>query len=186
MPKFKRCFNALFILVILAMLLLSSCDKNNIKENNKPVSQNRFLLGTIVTIKIYDNASDKLFDEIFNRLQEIENKMTINGKNSEIIQVNFNAGKEFTKVSDDTFYVVEKGKYFSELSGGKFDISVGPLVKLWNIGTEETKVPEKWQIDKKKSLVDYNSVLLNSKEKSIMLKKEEMMLDLGGIAKGYA
>ncbi len=185
MPKFKRYFNTLFILISV-MLLLSSCSKNQIKENNEPVSQNRFLLGTIVTIKIYDNVSGKLFDEIFNRLQEIENRMTINEKNSEVIQVNSNAGKKFTKVSDDTFYVVEKGKYFSELSGGKFDISIGPLVKLWNIGTEEAKVPEQWQIDEKKSLVDYNSVLLDSKGKSIMLKKKGMMLDLGGIAKGYA
>jgi len=183
MPKFKRYFYALFVLLILVMLLLSFCSKKQIKE---PVSRNKFLLGTIVTIKIYDNVSEKLFDEIFSRLQEIENKMSINEKNSEVIQVNSNAGKKFTKVSDDTFYVVEKGKYFSELSGGKFDISIGPLVKLWNIGTEEAKVPEQWQIDKRKSLVDYNSVLLNSKEKSIMLKKKGMMLDLGGIAKGYA
>lgn len=185
MQKSKIHFITVLIL-ILFMLSLSSCTKNQTADNNKPVSESRFLLGTIVTIKIYDNASDKLFDEIFNRLQEIENKMTINGKNSEVIQVNSKAGKEFVKVSDDTFYVIEKGKYFSELSGGKFDISIGPLVKLWNIGTEVAKVPEKWQIDEKKSLIDYNSVFLNSKEKSIMLKKEEMMLDLGGIAKGYA
>ncbi|NPV45184.1 MAG: FAD:protein FMN transferase [Firmicutes bacterium] len=166
------------------MLVLSSCGQN--QENNKSVSQNRFLLGTIITVQIYDKASDKLFDEIFNRLKEIENKMTINEKNSEIMLVNSNAGTKFTKVSDDTFYVVEKGKYFSELSGGRFDISIGPLVKLWNIGTEGAEIPDRRQIEEKKSLVDYNGVLLNSEKKSIMLKKTGMMLDLGGIAKGYA
>lgn len=184
MLRLRNRFIVSIILLMFVMLVLSSCGQN--QENNKPVSQNRFLLGTIITVQIYDKASDKLFDEIFNRLKEIENKMTINEKNSEIMLVNSNAGTKFTKVSDDTFYVVEKGKYFSELSGGRFDISIGPLVKLWNIGTEGAEIPDRRQIEEKKSLVDYNDVLLNSEKKSIMLKKTGMIIDLGGIAKGYA
>lgn len=112
--------------------------------------------------------------------------MTINKENSEVIQINSKSGIDFVKVSDETFYVIERGKHFSEISNGRFDISIGPIVKLWNIGTEEARVPSKEEIEEKKKLVNYKNVLLNEEEKSVMLKEKGMLLDLGGIAKGYA
>ncbi|QEK12438.1 FAD:protein FMN transferase [Crassaminicella thermophila] len=169
--------------VIFILIISSGC---SINSKNKPVSKTEFVLGTIVTIQIFDNASDEVFHKVFDRLREIENKMTINRENSEVININSKAGKDFVKVSDDTYYVIKKGKYFSKLAKGRFDISIGPLVKLWNIGTESAHVPPKEDIHIKKNLVNYNNVILNESEKSVMLKKEGMILDLGGIAKGYA
>ncbi|SHG91473.1 FAD:protein FMN transferase [Tepidibacter thalassicus] len=165
-------------------LAKKALDNGPIKSN--PVSKTEFVLGTVVTVKIYDDVSEEVFNKIFNRLREIEHKMTINKEDSEVMRINSNSGKDFVKVSNDTFYVIKKGKYFSSLSNGKFDITIGPLVKLWNIGTEYARVPSKYEIDKKIKLVDYNNVVLNESQKSIMLKEKGMVLDLGGIAKGYA
>lgn len=96
------------------------------------------------------------------------------------------AGKEYTQLSPDTFYVLEKGKYFSELSGGKFDITIGPLVKLWNIGADKAAIPRESEIKAKASLVNYKDLLLNKQNLSAKLNTPGMMVDLGGIAKGYA
>lgn len=150
------------------------------------MEETKFLLGTICTVTIYDHQSQAVLDKVFDRIKEIDDKMSANKDGSEIDLVAKAAGKNYIKVSDDTFYVIEKGKYYSEKSGGVFDISIGPLVKLWGIGTDNARVPSKEEIDVKKSLVNYKDILLNEKEKSVMLKKEGMMLDLGGIAKGYA
>ncbi len=175
----------ILIIVISISIIVSSCTGNVDESNNEPVSKTEFVLGTVVTIKLYDNATEEVFTKVFDKLREIENKMTINSEDSEVISINTNAGKDPIKVSDDTFYVINKGKYFSELSMGRFEISIGPLVKLWNIGSEDAKVPTREEIENKKSLIDFNNVILNESEKTVMLKEEGMTLDLGGIAKGY-
>jgi len=185
MAKKEKIIAILFIIISISMLAFGCSDNKN-KVENEPVSKTEFALGTVVTIKIYDDTTEEVFNEVFQKIREIENKMTINGEESEIIDINTKAGKEFVKVSDETFDVINRGKYFSQLSGGRFDISVGPLVKLWNIGTEYARVPTDEEINGKKRLVDYNNVILNEDEKTVMLGEEGMILDLGGIAKGYA
>ena len=73
----------------------------------EPISQNKYLLGTIVTITLYDNPQQEIFDEIFTAMEDIEAKMTINNAtSSEIIEVNQQAGIAPVKVSKDTFEVI--------------------------------------------------------------------------------
>lgn len=181
----KRKIIAVLIIAISVLSIISGCTSNNKKASSEPIAKTEFVLGTLVTIKIYDDVEEEIFHKVFSRLKEIENKMTINAERSEVIDINAKAGKDFAKVSEDTFYVIKRGKYFSEISKGRFDISIGPLVKLWNIGTEGAKVPSKEEIESKKVLVNYNDVVLNEAELKVMLKDEGMTLDLGGIAKGY-
>ncbi|WP_432663776.1 FAD:protein FMN transferase [Wukongibacter baidiensis] len=185
----KRKTIALLFMVMSVLLIVSACSSKIEEPKNEPVSKTEFVLGTVATIKIYDDVDtsvkEDVFNKVFSRLREVEDKMTINAESSEVISINSNAGKDFIKVSEDTLYVIKRGKYFSEISKGRFDISIGPLVKLWNIGTEEAKVPSKEEIEDKKALVDYNKVVLNEADSEVILKDEGMVLDLGGIAKGY-
>ncbi|MDF2674185.1 MAG: putative thiamine biosynthesis protein [Clostridiales bacterium] len=173
----------ILLIFLPTILLFSSCNKNNLSE---PVSKTEFVLGTVCTITLYDKAPDQAFEESFKKLKEIEDKMTINAPGSEVDAVNNASGVEYIKLSDETFYVIKEGKNYSELSGGIFDISVGPMVKLWNIGTDSARVPTQEEIDGKLPLIGYKNILLNEKEKSVMLKDKAMLIDLGGVAKGYA
>lgn len=170
------------IIVILLVSLLFGCSNKNIT----PISKSNFYLGTIVTIKIYDKADDEIFEKVFNRIKEIENKMSINVNESEVISINKNSGINYVNVSNDTFKVIEKGLYYSELSKGYFDITIGPLVKLWNIGSEDARVPTAEEINEKIKKVNYKNVLLDKKNKEVFLRDTGMIIDLGGIAKGYA
>lgn len=189
MMKFRKRLStaSLALLLILLVSFLSACSNNAAPA--EPLSKTEVHLGTPCTITIYDKASADVFDKIFKRLTEIEDKMTINkGTNSEVELVNSKAGVDYVKVSADTYNVIKTGKEYSGLSGGRFDITIGPLVKLWNIGPENPspKVPAKSDIDAVKKLTDYNKILLNDAEKKVMLKDKNMKIDLGGIAKGYA
>ncbi len=171
----------LVYIIILLFILLTGCTLSS-----KPISKTNIIMGTIVDITIYNPVKEKVFESAFNRLKEIEAKMSINLEKSEAIEINKNAGKSGVKVSEDTFYVIKKGLYYSNLSKGKFDITIGPLVKLWGIGSENAKVPHSEEINKTLKLINYNDLFLNENEKKIILNKENMMLDLGAIAKGYA
>ncbi len=75
---------------------------------------------------------------------------------------------------------------FSEESKGGYDLTIGPLVKLWSIGLPEAKVPTKEEIDAVKSQIDYSKVIMNDETKEVFLSEENMAIDLGSIAKGYA
>lgn len=182
-----------FLIVSLCLLLilsLTGCTNPSTKVKEfEPVAETTFLMGTVAKITIYDEVKDKqVFQDIFDRLTDIEQRMTINDEvpDSEMIRLNKAAGKEFVQLSPDTFAVLSKAKFFSELSQGKFDITVGPIVKLWNIGSDDARVPGDDEIAKKLPLVDHNELVLDSASNSAKLNKEGMIVDLGAIAKGYA
>lgn len=154
----------------------------------EPVEQSDFILGTIISLKLFDFAEDVYFTDSFEALRAIERRMTINDADpalSEVMQINENAGIAPVKVSDDTFDVIQNALRYSELSDGRFDPSVGVLVKLWNIGTDYAAIPPQSEIDARLPLVDYTKIELNEAEKTVFLKDKGMLIDLGGIAKGY-
>jgi FAD:protein FMN transferase len=177
--KKHMCLITAFITII--SLFLSGCSN----KAEEPVSKTETILGTVCTIKIYDHISESTFEKVFNRLKEIEDKMSVNKESSEVININNASGVDYVKVSKDTFEVIEKGVYFSSLYN-KFDITIGPIVKLWNIGFDNVRIPEDKEIKNKLPLVNYKNVLLNKVDNKVMLKEKGMMIDLGGIAKGYA
>ncbi|WP_066498054.1 FAD:protein FMN transferase [Abyssisolibacter fermentans] len=170
------------VLIMIISLILCSCVPKQVK---KPISKTNLLMGTIVNIELYDDVDDKVFEEIFDRLKDIERKMSVNIEDSEVSKLNKASGNMSVRVSDETYYVVKEGKKYSEISKGNFDISILPLVKLWNIGTDQARIPTKEEIEQKKSLVNYKDIYMDDETKKIELKNKNMALDLGGIAKGY-
>jgi len=164
------------------MFLLVSCTK---REENS-ITKTNFLLDTLIQITAYGENADKAIDSAFDRISEIHNKMNVNDENSEVSKINKMAGRGYQRVSEDTLYVIKKGLFYSALSKGRFDITVGPLVKLWGIGTDKARVPDKKEIENALSLINYKDVIINEDKNEVMLKKENMSIDLGAIAKGYA
>jgi len=86
------------------------------------------MLDTLISIQAYGTNASEAIDKVFQRIDEIEKKMSAKADYSEVIGINQMAGQGFSKVSPDTFFVIEKGLYYAKLSEGKFDITVGPLV----------------------------------------------------------
>jgi thiamine biosynthesis lipoprotein len=168
----------------LLAITLAGCSKK-VEEPVEPISQTEFLMGTVCSIKIYDKSSTKVLDKAFKKIAEIENIMSINKDQSQVIDINNAAGENPVKVSDGTMEVLKEGVKFAGLTEGKMDITVGPLVKLWGIGTEAARVPSKEEIEEKKALISYKNLILNEKDKTAFLRNKGMIIDLGAIAKGY-
>ena len=147
------------------------------------ISDNQFVLGTIVSIQIRDHGSPELLAECFDLLEYIEMTLSTSIENSEIYTLNSNAGEGFLEVSDMTLDVIQSGLEYSELSQGRFDITMGPIVNLWGIGTDDAHLPTPADIEDKLSFVNYNDVKVEGNRVEI---QTGMMIDLGAIAKGYA
>lgn len=180
----KKRLKSAIILILALAISLAGCTK---PAPAKPLSKTNFLLGTVVEISTFDKHDESIIDKAFARISEIERKMTINNaETSEIIALNDASGRSEAKLSPDTFYVAEKGKQYSELSKGRFDITIGPIVKLWNIGTEYAAVPDKDKLAEAIKLVDYRKLQLNKENNTARLETAGMKVDLGAIAKGYA
>ena len=183
-----RVFKGLILGAITLSLVgsLVSCSK----KTAEPISKSEILLDTPCKVTIYDNVSNDVLDKAFDKLREIDKKMNAANEDSEISAINNQAGKGYVKVSDNTFYVIKEGIKYGDLTKEKFDISVGPLVKLWHVNQRKENdtepLPTQEQINQAKSLVNYKNVLLKEDTKEVMLKEPGMSLDLGGIAKGYA
>jgi len=155
--------------------------------DSAPVSRTEIgLLGTTCTITVYGGGTDQAFDAAFRRIAEIEDGMTVTRDASEVIAVNRAAGVKPVRVSPDTFAVIARGLEFSRLGDGAFDITVGPLVRLWGIGTSAARVPAPREIRDAVARIGWRDVVLSPKESTVFLKRPGMALDLGAIAKGYA
>ena len=146
-----------------------------------------FVLATVCVIMLYDRGEPQVYEEVFARLREIENRMSFFMEGSDINRINRAAGIEPVRVPGDVFYVIERAVYIAELSGGAFDPTVGPLVALWDIGgATPPRIPPQEEIKKLLPLVNWQNVELDRENQSVFLKKPGMALDLGAIAKGYA
>lgn len=179
----SRCKAISLLIGIFLIFSLIGCTNSN--DDSKPLSKTEYFMGTVVTVTLYDNKSEKIIDKAFEEVKKIEQLVSINMEGTELDEVNNNAGIKPVKVSDDTYNIIKKGLEYSSLTNGSFDITIGPLVKLWSIGLPEAKVPTIEEIKEKIQYINYNDVELNNSEKTVFLKKTGMIIDLGGIAKGY-
>ena len=146
------------------------------------------LLGTFCTVNLYEDGSDRLYQLIFDRLTEIDNEFNLNNPDSELNRINGAAGKTPVEVCADVTAVLEAALNYAEKSDGAFDPTIGPLVHLWGINTSSARVPSQEEIDKALLLVDWKNVEFkkNGNTSTVLLKESGMILDLGGIAKGFA
>ncbi len=104
---------------------------------------------------------------------------------SEVSRLSAAAGTgKAVAVSDDLWRVLARAREISDASGGAFDITVRPVVRLWRRARRSHRFsPE--QIQEALRLVDYRLVHLDPTHRTATLRKPGMQLDLGGIAKGY-
>jgi len=177
-------FLLIFIMLALVAVSFSACSENS--ALNTPATETNLFMGTVVQIKIYDSTDEYIFEKAFEMIENIENKMSLNLAGSEISRINQAAGEKPVQVSEDTYEVIEKAIHYGKISGGAFDITIGPLVNLWNIGKENARLPDQSEIDQALLRIDYSKIKLNPDEKTVFLEDKGMMIDLGGIAKGYA
>jgi thiamine biosynthesis lipoprotein len=146
-------------------------------------------MGTQFQIIVYaldEAAAAKAAKAGFARIAELDGIMSDYRPASELMQLCKKAGEEPVRVSDDLFYVLSKSQQVAERSDGAFDVTVGPIVRLWRVARKTRRLPDADKLKAALELVGYKNVRIDEKTHSVQLLKPGMLLDLGGIAKGYA
>ncbi len=173
----KKRMNKLFL--ILFYLLF------NISSYSAEVSRSRIIMGTVVQIRVVnDNMSEeetnKTIDKAFEVMEEIDRLMSNYKEDSEVSRVNRLKENERMRLDPQTFE-------FGKLTSGAFDITVEPLLELWEFYSGGVaRLPDDDKIKKALGLVGYDKVVLDNSGKTVGFSKEGVRIDLGGIAKGYA
>jgi len=158
-------------------------------QNKNPIilQQSRIIMGTNVEIIISHTEPRQAkiaLEEAFQEIEKIDRLMSSYRPDSEVSELNRQAGKKACRVSSDTLRVVQRAIYFAHLSGGAFDITIAPLLRLWDF--KQQKIPAAEEIKKALKKVSYQKIEIKTATSEVFLSAPGMAIDLGAIAKGYA
>jgi thiamine biosynthesis lipoprotein len=144
-------------------------------------------MGTLVEITLSEDDSDKTqqaIDRAFDEMSRLESLMSTHLPDSEISRLNEQAGKGYTRLSPEVLNVLQRAIIWGQQTGGAFDISIGPVMKLWRFDDEKPAVPSPALLQQAVEAVDYKNIHID--DVMVRLNKPGMALHLGAIAKGYA
>lgn len=172
------------VTLLCTTLLLSGCFTDRLFPP-KPYKETQFLMDTIIEITAYGPGAEEGVKAAFAEFQRLHNVTNNFDENSQLSKINQMAGKGKVVVDPDLINIITFSQQVSDKLGGSFDITIGPLTQLWGIGHKGEYVPSQSEIDKVLPLVNYHLIQVDKIANTVYLPKAGMMLDLGGIAKGY-
>ena len=122
----------------------------------------------------------------FGRIEALDAVMSDYRPDSELMRACRAAAEGPVSISDDLYRVLDRAGAISQASDGAFDVTVGPLVRLWREARAEGRLPAPQAIEQARAAVGWRGVLLDPRQRTMTLSWPGMRLDLGGIGKGYA
>jgi len=155
------------------------------KTVTDPIHQSGFFLNTFVDITIYDTDDTSILEHAMTICKDYEALLSRTIETSEIYKLNHRAPEEQTfTLSDDVAALLKKALYYSEISGGSFDITTEALSTLWDFtGPGPHEVPDEAAIKEAAARADYKNLKLEGN--TLTFLSPDTTIDLGAIAKGY-
>lgn len=181
-------------LVIIAALLTISweCKKGCKDSTSSLYTFSGFAMGTTYSIKIFlpreeNPAGRRLEQKVKEALDKIEARMSVMNSESEIARFNRFRKTEWFPVSKETAFLVKKSIEISELTGGAFDITIGPLVNIWGFGSGANvhTLPHKEVVEKTRKTIGYKNLEARISPPALRKRIPELCCTLAAIAKGY-
>ncbi len=146
-------------------------------------------MGTQFQIIVYapDAATaSRASDAAFERIARLDDTMSDYHPSSELMFLCQRAGGQPVPVSEDLFQVLARSQELAERTNGAFDVTVGPVVRLWRRARRQHELPPPEELARARELVGHAKLRLDPRARTAQLLQKGMLLDLGGIAKGYA
>ena len=169
-------FPAMLTLLFILLSALPGCAAPE-KEKKSSVG---FYLDTVITLTAYVDDQAVLEDAL-KECGRYERMLSRTIEGSDVWNIN-HANGEPVEVSDDTLAILDVARQVSERSEGAFDVTIAPVSTMWDFTSGAAVVPDAKDIEAAAELVDYSRI--TTEGHSVTLPAG-MMIDLGGIAKGY-
>lgn len=153
------------------------------------MERDTILMGSPFRIVVRDFSKELAENHINKAIVEIvriENLISEWQPQTQVSEVNKNAGIKPVKVDLELINLTKTAIYFSEKTNGAFDISVISMDKIWKFDGSMTQLPTPQQIEYSKRNVGFRNIIIDEKEGTIFLAKKGMKIGFGSIGKGYA
>ena len=143
------------------------------------------LMGASITLTIFHENAQQLLLQSEQLLHLYKNRFSANDADSELMEINLQAGKKAVQVHPELFELIALGKKHSIAANSHLNIAIGPLVQTWRIGFSDAKLPSEEEIQRLLKIINPEEIVLNDSNREVYLSKEGMRIDLGALAKGY-
>lgn len=179
---------------VLAMLSIAQTMVGAAEPLTEPIplrryDQSQIHMGTQFRVVFYapeESLATIALQEAFSRIAKLDSELSDYRDDSELTRLSQNSGGEAVSVGDDLWSVLVRSQEISERTGGAFDITVGPAVRLWRRARRQHELPTASRIEQVLPQLGFSKIELLPQERRVRLLAEKMRLDLGGIAKGLA
>jgi len=156
----------------------------------KVYKQSMRLMGNHFELSVVAEDADWAEERIaagVREIQRIERLLTTYSDDSETGRINENAGHRPVAVSQEVFQLIVRANRISRITQGAFDISYGSIDRrLWNFDATMTALPDRETARKMVRLINYQHIILDEQQSTVLLKEKGMRIGFGGIGKGYA
>lgn len=182
----KKKLAAILIPVILIGLIVAVAITRKVKseytDTGVSISDSDFFFDTVITITLYNDSDPSLIEDCFDLCSEYESLLSRTVEGSDVWNINHAGGKP-TEVDPRTAGLIRDALSYSSLTDGRFDISIAAASTLWDFTDHDNDLPDPDALNEALQHIDYKKVHVSGN--SVTLEDPEMMIDLGGIAKGF-
>ena len=174
---------------ILALSLLAGgC--TSVAHHTEPalVKRAQMQMGTIVTLTAVaptEEVAQRALTAGFQEIHRLEELLSTWIPTSELSHLNVEAGRRPVRVNPETLMLLRQSLEIAELTGGGFNIAIGPAAQAWNV-TEEARIPDQTELDKLRPLIGLAHLQIDEQTSTAFLAVSGMRVDVGGIGKGFA
>ncbi|MCA9082233.1 MAG: FAD:protein FMN transferase, partial [Planctomycetaceae bacterium] len=172
-----------------AIALLVLGDLLNAEEGLRRYEYLQIRMGIPVQITLYadrEDVANRAADAAYDRFRELDRILSDYDPDSELMRFCAASAGTCVPLSPELMSVLTQARQFSQASDGAFDVTVGPVVKLWRVARRRKALPDEKALAAARELVDWQQVRLDAEQQTGALLRAGMRLDLGAIAKGYA
>ncbi len=167
------------LFLLIPCLLLNGC---SLPMGNRGFSETEFLMDTVCTIR---SDSESAIQAGFDAIRLVQDATDFYKETSTVSAFNKAKAGVAVPIDSHTETILETALSVSEASGGRFDVTIAPASRLWDF-TEGATPPTTESVQKVLPLVGYQNLILDTSAHTLTKKADEVQIDLGGCAKGYA
>lgn len=149
----------------------------------------RYIMGTSIEVQAFGGTVDTrvaAIEEAFGAFAEVDRLMSNYRDDSELALINRDAARQAVRISDPMMSVLQAAQKVSAQSNGGFDVTIGPLVRLWGFHDKKPHQPTTEELATVRPLINYRNLVLDATQHTVRFLRPGMEIDLGGIAKGFA
>lgn len=170
----------IIVLVVCGLLCLLGCQQT---QTQAPISRSGFALDTAVSITVYETSEERAETALslcFEELKRLEQLLSVTNQASDIYRLN-HAGGQPVAIAKETEEVLRLSQSVSVASNGAFDVTIRPVVSLWDFSADSPVIPDAEKLKQAVQQVDYHHLTVESGSATLSMGE----VDLGGVAKGY-